>query len=127
MKRLYIGNLHPSISEYSLIKLFEKFGDIQTLDFLWHSTGPKKGEPRGYCFLEYQREEVGCSAFHDKSAQKAIDAMNGKILLGRAMIVRNAIEKVKDKSLTPDTPSKSLDERVKALEKRLQQARKRPY
>ena len=41
-----------------MIKLFEPFGKIAHFDYLWHTNGPKRGEPRGFCFVEYRRREV---------------------------------------------------------------------
>ncbi|ORX53717.1 hypothetical protein BCR36DRAFT_284045, partial [Piromyces finnis] len=43
---------------YSIIKLFQKFGKIKNIEYLWHRYGPKKGEPKGYCFLEFEESEV---------------------------------------------------------------------
>lgn len=46
------------VSRYTVVKLFEPFGKITQLDYLFHKSGPKRGQPRGYCFLEYSRKEV---------------------------------------------------------------------
>lgn len=43
---------------YTIVKLFEPFGKITYIDSLIHWSGPKKGLPRGYCFLEYETKEV---------------------------------------------------------------------
>lgn len=43
---------------YSLIHVFSKFGKIAKLDYLFHKTGPAKGKPRGYAFVEYATNEV---------------------------------------------------------------------
>jgi hypothetical protein len=43
---------------YALVKLFEPFGKITLMDFLFHFSGPKRGQPRGYCFLEYSSKQV---------------------------------------------------------------------
>src|SRR4051794_38565300 len=51
LQRLYIGNLDPTMDEYTVVKLFEPFGKITFLDFLFHWQGVKRGQPRGYCFL----------------------------------------------------------------------------
>ncbi|RUS30649.1 hypothetical protein BC938DRAFT_479114 [Jimgerdemannia flammicorona] len=56
--RLYVGNLDPTIDEYAVVKLFEPFGKITYLDFMFHWHGTKRGQPRGYCFLEYSTKEV---------------------------------------------------------------------
>ncbi|KAH6904312.1 hypothetical protein BKA70DRAFT_1432527 [Coprinopsis sp. MPI-PUGE-AT-0042] len=44
--RLYVGNLHPTVDEYSLLHVFSKFGKVTKLDFLFHKSGPMKGKPR---------------------------------------------------------------------------------
>lgn len=77
--RLYVGNLHPTVDEcvsdvfrvlqfdmysvllsnrYTLLQLFSKHGKVSKLDFLFHKTGPAKGKPRGYAFVEYTTKEV---------------------------------------------------------------------
>ena len=42
----------------AVIKLFEPFGRIARFDYMWHTHGPRRGEPRGFCFVEYKRHEV---------------------------------------------------------------------
>ncbi|KAG9301640.1 hypothetical protein G9A89_016710 [Geosiphon pyriformis] len=80
-KRLYIGNLDPAIDEYTVIKLFEAYGKITHLDYLFHKSGPRRGQPRGYCFLEYSRKE---------EALKAMTTMHSKVIKHRAIIVTYA-------------------------------------
>lgn len=42
-----------------MIKMFSPYGKIVAEDFLWHTRGPKRGEPRGYAFIQYSTKEVG--------------------------------------------------------------------
>ncbi|KAG0163589.1 hypothetical protein DFQ28_011476 [Apophysomyces sp. BC1034] len=77
-KRLYIGNLESTVDEYAIVKLFEPYGKITFLDYMFHWNGPKKGQPRGYCFLEYDRKE---------EALEAISALHGRIVKGRPLVV----------------------------------------
>ncbi|CAG8512514.1 13765_t:CDS:2 [Acaulospora morrowiae] len=77
-KRLYIGNLDITVDEYAVVKLFEPFGKITHLDYLFHKSGPKRGQPRGYCFLEYSKKE---------EALKAMTVMHSKVIKNRSMIV----------------------------------------
>ncbi|CAG8455395.1 10096_t:CDS:2 [Paraglomus occultum] len=77
-KRLYIGNLDAAVDEYTIVKLFEPYGKITHLDYLFHKSGPRRGQPRGYCFLEYSRKE---------EALKAMTAMHSKVIKGRPLIV----------------------------------------
>ncbi|RUS30648.1 hypothetical protein BC938DRAFT_479114 [Jimgerdemannia flammicorona] len=78
VKRLYVGNLDPTIDEYAVVKLFEPFGKITYLDFMFHWHGTKRGQPRGYCFLEYSTKE---------EALKAIETMHQKTVKGRPLVV----------------------------------------
>ncbi|KAI5478608.1 single-stranded nucleic acid binding protein [Pseudohyphozyma bogoriensis] len=55
--RLYIGNLSASVDEYTLMQVCAKHGKIAKLDYLFHKTGPSKGKPRGYAFVEYATKE----------------------------------------------------------------------
>ncbi|PVF98715.1 RNA-binding domain-containing protein, partial [Serendipita vermifera] len=77
-ERLYVGNLHQTVDEYTLIQLFSRYGKVIKLDFLFHKSGPMKGKPRGYAFVEYADVEV---------ASKALNACNGKLVRGRKISV----------------------------------------
>jgi RNA recognition motif-containing protein len=57
-KRLFVGGLSESADEYSLIKFLGKHGKIAKFDYLFHKSGPKRGRPRGYAFVEYATPEV---------------------------------------------------------------------
>lgn len=35
-----------------------RYGKITKLDYLFHKTGPQKGKPRGYAFVEYDTNQV---------------------------------------------------------------------
>ncbi|KAJ7927536.1 hypothetical protein B0H13DRAFT_1036786 [Mycena leptocephala] len=76
--RLYIGNLHPTVDEYSLLQIFSKFGKVTKLDFLFHKTGLLKGKPRGYAFVEYGNKD---------DALKALSTAHNKLLRGRKLVV----------------------------------------
>lgn len=56
-RRLYVGNIDHRISEATLIKMFSPFGKIESEDFLLHTRGPKRGEPRGFAFVQYRTKE----------------------------------------------------------------------
>ena len=55
--RLWVGNIDPKIREIHLLKLFKPFGEINQLDYLFHKSGPLKGEPRGYAFVAYDNPD----------------------------------------------------------------------
>ncbi|PIN20290.1 hypothetical protein CDL12_07024 [Handroanthus impetiginosus] len=82
--RLYIGNLDLRITEAALIKMFSPFGKIVSEDFLWHTRGPKRGEPRGYAFIQFSSKE---------EAIRAKEKMHGRMACGRPLVVRLASEK----------------------------------
>ncbi|KAL5727270.1 hypothetical protein ACHQM5_000486 [Ranunculus cassubicifolius] len=56
-KRLYVGNLDQRITEAIFIKMFSPYGKIVSEDFLWHTRGPKRGEPRGFAFIQFETKE----------------------------------------------------------------------
>jgi len=66
--------------------MFQPFGPIAHVEYMWHTNGPRRGEPRGFAFVEYLRRE---------DAEKAIAAMNNKVVMGRALIVSFASERVR--------------------------------
>ncbi|KAK7380360.1 hypothetical protein VNO78_32868 [Psophocarpus tetragonolobus] len=82
--RLYIGNLDLRITESALLKMFSPYGKIISEDFLWHTRGPKRGEPRGFAFIQYSTKE---------EAELAKEKMHGRLACGRPLVVRLASEK----------------------------------
>ena len=53
-----MGNLSPTVDEYTLLQVFSKFGKIAKLDLMFHKTGVLKGKPRGYAFVEFVDKDV---------------------------------------------------------------------
>ncbi|KQJ97582.1 hypothetical protein BRADI_3g32027v3 [Brachypodium distachyon] len=89
--------------------MFSPYGKIMAEDFLWHTRGPKRGEPRGYAFVQFTTKE---------EAQLAKEKMNGKLVCGRPVVVHLASEKcfldsgnshrvLKDKKLAGGSGSKT--------------------
>ncbi|KAH9475949.1 putative RNA-binding protein 18 [Psilocybe cubensis] len=76
--RLYVGNLHPTVDEYTLLQIFSKFGKVTKMDFLFHKSGALKGKPRGYAFIEYGNPD---------DARKALTMAHEKPLRGRKLVV----------------------------------------
>lgn len=77
---IYVGNLNYKTSEDSLRKLFEQFGEVQSVKLIKdRDTGKKKG----FGFVEMK----------DEYAQKAIDALNDKEFDGRNLKVNQAHSK----------------------------------
>ncbi|TCD60373.1 hypothetical protein EIP91_010254 [Steccherinum ochraceum] len=79
--RLYVGNLHSTVDEYTLLQVFQKYGKISKMDFLFHKAGPMKGKPRGYAFVEYS---------DPTDADRALVSANDKLLRGRKLVVTYA-------------------------------------
>ncbi|KZT03649.1 RNA-binding domain-containing protein [Laetiporus sulphureus 93-53] len=88
-ERLYVGNLHPTVDEYTLLQVFNKYGKVSKLDFLFHKTGPMKGKPRGYAFVEYSSVE---------DAQNALESANNKLLRGRKLFITYAHQAPQDQT-----------------------------
>ncbi|XP_068723402.1 probable RNA-binding protein 18 isoform X2 [Montipora capricornis] len=55
--KVWIGNIDKRLSEYNLVKILQRFGDLKKFELLFHKSGVKEGEPRGYCFVEYKTHE----------------------------------------------------------------------
>lgn len=79
--RLWVGNVDPKIREIHLLKLFKPFGTIIQIDYLFHKSGPQKGEPRGYAFIAYDNTD---------SAERARQSLDGKMAVGKKLAVKYA-------------------------------------
>jgi len=97
-KRVFVGNLHPSVTEGDLITFFGPIGKIQTVNYVWHYSGPKRGQPRGFAFVEFTTAE---------DAARSIQRLNNCVLRGRRVVIRN------EESDRPDSGKGSASE-VKA-------------
>ena len=73
------------------MQICSKYGKISKLDYLFHKSGPQKGKPRGYAFIEYSTKE---------ESLKAMNTLHDKVLRGRKLIVSLASEQVKNISLS---------------------------
>lgn len=77
-KGIFIGNLHNSVTEKDLIKIFQPYGTIIQVNYIWHRSGPLKGQPKGFAFIEFQTED---------EAKNSLEA-NEMILKGRKIVVK---------------------------------------
>ena len=77
--KLYIGNLDKRVTEYHIIKLFQPHGKIVREQFMWHASGPQRGQPRGFAFVEFENRVQALAA------KASLDA---KTLFGRRLTVR---------------------------------------
>lgn len=46
------------LCRYHLLKLLQKFGTVKQFDFLFHKSGALEGQPRGYCFVNFETKQV---------------------------------------------------------------------
>ncbi|KAJ6137291.1 RNA recognition motif domain eukaryote [Penicillium samsonianum] len=83
--RLYVGNVHFSITEDDLTNVFEPFGELEFVQLQKDETGRSKG----YAFVQFANPE---------QARDALEKMNGFELAGRAIRVGLGNDK-----FTPDS------------------------
>lgn len=93
--RLYVGNLSQTVDEYTLLQVFSKYGKITRLDVMYHKTGPQKGKPRGYAFIEYSNKDVSRRSAWTletdiKDALNALVKLHDRLLRGKKLIVTYA-------------------------------------
>lgn len=75
---IYVGNLPHQATEDDLRQAFEEFGQIESVNIIKDKFS---GESRGFGFVEMPAKA---------EAEKAIEEMNGKDLMGRALNVNEA-------------------------------------
>ncbi|KLT45938.1 hypothetical protein CC85DRAFT_282076 [Cutaneotrichosporon oleaginosum] len=131
--RLFVGNLAPSVDEYTLVQVFSKYGKITKLDLMVHHSGPQKGKPRGYAFVEYESKD---------DAVKALVKLHDRPLRGRKLVVtyanaapiddggqpfkRRTEIKPTSLSLLKARKPQSTDAQIAAMEAKLAALRNRP-
>lgn len=76
--KIYVGNLPYSVNSDQLNQVFSEYGEVVDAVVI---VDKMRNRSKGFGFVEYKDTE---------SAQKAIDAMNGKELEGRALVVNMA-------------------------------------
>jgi cold-inducible RNA-binding protein len=80
-KRLYVGNLPWSTSSTELQALFEPYGAVRAAEVIMDRV---TGRSRGFGFVEME---------DDNTMNGAIEALNGKDLNGRPLVVNEARER----------------------------------
>ena len=78
MKNIFVGNLSFSTTEQDIRSLFEAHGSVDRVNIV---TDRDTGQPRGFAFVEMTNDAEG---------ERAIDAINGQELGGRALNVNEA-------------------------------------
>ncbi|MCH2145126.1 MAG: RNA-binding protein [Phycisphaerales bacterium] len=79
--KIYVGNLDYKVTEFSVRRLFEPYGDIEDIAM---ATDKETGKPRGFAIVMMRDHE---------QAQTAIDGVKGRKLMGRDLVVNEAIKK----------------------------------
>ena len=80
MKNIFVGNLDFSVREEAIRSLFETYGTVERVSIM---TDRETGRSRGFAFVEMTNEG---------EAERAISALNGTNLSGRALNVAVARE-----------------------------------
>ena len=78
MTNIFVGNLSYNATEDSVRSLFEQYGAVERVSIV---TDRDSGQPKGFGFVEMTNHE---------EAQRAIEAVNGQDLGGRALNVNEA-------------------------------------
>lgn len=78
MKNIFVGNLSFDATEGAVRTMFEEFGTVDRVNIV---TDRDTGRARGFGFVEMNNDGEG---------QKAIAALNGRDLDGRALNVNEA-------------------------------------
>jgi RNA recognition motif-containing protein len=83
VKKLYVGNMGFETTESDLRTLFQPLGQVENINVI---TDRETGRARGFAFVEMT---------DDGEAGKAIEALNGKEVAGRALTVNEARPKTR--------------------------------
>ena len=75
---VYVGNLNYDLSEDDLKQAFEEFGEVTSAKII---SDRYSGRSKGFGFVEMSS---------DDEAKAAIEALSGKELNGRTMVVNDA-------------------------------------
>src|SRR5579864_9684335 len=78
MKKIFVGNLSFEATEGTVRSLFESYGTVETVNVI---NDRDTGRSKGFAFVEMT---------DDAEAQRAITAVSGKEIDGRALTVNEA-------------------------------------
>lgn len=64
--RVWLANLPPMTTEYSVLRLVRTFGEIVSFDFPVHrKKGPLQGSTLGFCFFTFRDQESASRALRE--------------------------------------------------------------
>ena len=78
MKNIFVGNLSYNVSENAVRSLFEEYGTVERVSI---ATDRDTGQQKGFGFVEMTVDAEG---------ERAIEALSGRELNGRALTVNEA-------------------------------------
>lgn len=119
-RTVYVGNLAPQVNEYMLLKLYQPYGEITDIHFMWEHLGEErqKGAPRGYCFIQFKTEA---------EALKAMDGTKDVVLAGKPLKVQIGQQRTEEQKkiqkanlvrpLNPEDKIRLIESKLKQLEK----------
>lgn len=87
MAKIYVGNLPFSVNEVTIRDLFAQHGAVETVSIVTDRT---TGKPRGFGFVEMPSDD----------AARAVAALNGQDLGGRALKVNPAEDRPRTSSIS---------------------------
>ena len=79
--KLFVKNIHPDVNEVELEGIFAIYGEIMSTKIIYDRAD---WSSKGFGFIEFEKKA---------DALKAIAAMNGKEHRGKALEVKEAVEK----------------------------------
>ena len=79
--KIYVGNLDYKVTEFAVRRLFEPFGELEDVAM---ATDKQTGKPRGFAIVMMRD--------HDE-ARTAIGGVQGRRLMGRPLVVNEALAK----------------------------------
>ena len=79
--RLFVSGLDLSTTEGDLINIFKVFGKLNAVDYGWHKSGPLRGKPRGYAFLDFNDEEAAMKAMKAGNNPNKLHARGKRIIV----------------------------------------------
>lgn len=118
-KSLFVTGFAPVINKIHVEKLFSKFGRLERISDFMQKPGSTAGWR--YCFVEYDSIE---------NAQKALDNLDGRMLLRKRLVVKPSHADPGSSSGTkanaaPMNPAKErvlIDKKIAALRKKIQES-----
>jgi RNA recognition motif-containing protein len=112
-KKVYVGNLHHRVAKVHLEKLLQPYGTVVDIHVCYH----KNGQPRGFAFCEFANKT---------QAAAAIQALHGRSLLAKSLVVSSAKQREDGTNQNQATSagvgsmnSKQVNDKIEKLKKAL--------